>query len=196
MRMPKTSTLLALAIASGLGAAALGTSAQLEGLDENAFVVAEPGAPGEPDELRAWSLIRQQKLVEAREVAERIVAERPSSFLGHLLLGWAHHYGEANFPKALFHEERAYALFTERYGEPPSPDAPWRWHARMLLELADTHGDLEHHEERLAWIARYNEYYDPDLLADQAWALMKLGHYDLARRVSDAGMATGSHHAS
>ncbi|MCB9601207.1 MAG: tetratricopeptide repeat protein [Polyangiales bacterium] len=192
MRMPKTSTLLALAIASGLGAAALGTSAQLEGLDENAFVVAEPGAPGEPDELRAWSLIRQQKLVEAREVAERIVAERPNSFLGHLLLGWAHHYGEANFPKALFHEERAYALFTERYGEPPRPDAPWRWHARMLLELADTHGDLEHHEERLAWIARYNEYYDPDLLADQAWALMKLGHYDLARRVSDAGMATGN----
>ncbi len=191
LRLPRPSTLLGLAIASGLVAASFGGVAQLEGLDESAFVVAEPGAPGEPDELRAWALIRQQKLVEAREVAERVVAERPDSFLGHFLLGWAHHYGEANFPKALFHEERAYQLFVARYGETPSPGAPWRWHARMLLELADTHGDLEHHEERLAWIARYNEIYDPDLLADQAWALMKLGHYDLARRAADAGMATG-----
>lgn len=192
LRTPNVPTLLALAIASGLGAAALGTSAQLEGLDPNAFVVAEPGAPGSPDELRAWALLRQEKHVEAREIAERIVAERPDGFLGHFLLGWAHHYGEANFPKALFHAERAFALFTARYGEIPSPDAPWRWHARMLLELADVHGDLEHHEERLAWIARYNEHYDPDLIADQAWALMKLGHYDLARRAADAGMASGN----
>ena len=107
--LPNVPTLLALALASGLGAAALGTSAQLEGLDPNAFVVAEPGAPGSPDELRAWALLRQEKHVEAREIAERIVAERPDGFLGHFLLGWAHHYGEANFPKALFHAERAFA---------------------------------------------------------------------------------------
>ena len=52
-----------------------------------------------------------------------------------------------------------------------------RWHAALLHELSDVHGDMEHHQEKLAYIERYNELYDPDMIAERAWPLMKMGRH-------------------
>ncbi|MDH5490842.1 MAG: hypothetical protein OEY14_02600, partial [Myxococcales bacterium] len=151
---------------------------------------AEPGAEGNAEELAAWEQVQARNLIKARELGERVVAADPSSFVGHYVLAHVHHYAEANFPRALFYANRAEALFRMRHGDPPSPGSPWRWHSRILLELGAVHGDLEHYEERLAYMSRYDALYDPDQIAERAWPLMKLGRFAEARLAAAAGMAT------
>ena len=175
---------LTLALVTGFLGAGVYGGAQ----NASEFTVAEPGAPGSPAELEAWGYVRANKLIKARETAEAVIRENPNSYVGHFVLGFTHHYAEANFPRALFHLNDALRLFEQRHGATPAPGHPWRWHARLLRELASVHGDLEHYEERLAYISMYNELYDPDVIAEQAWALMKLGRYNDARTTARAAI--------
>lgn len=148
------------------------------------------GEDGEVDELALWELIERQRYVKAREDAEKYLAEHPASYVAHLVLGVAQHYGEANFPKALFHETRALDLFEAREGSQPVPSQPWRWHARILVSLTHAHGDLEHYDEQLVFMYRYNELYTPQLKAELAWPLMKKREFDKARIAAEEGLAT------
>jgi len=166
--------------------AAAAQDAQLSALGEQRI----PGLEATPEELEAWRLADGGRQVKARELAERIVRRHPSSYVGHFVLGYVQHYAEANFPRALYHLDIALRLYERRWGGTPSPVAPWRWHARMLRELAAAHGDLEHHSEKLGYIARYNLLYDPKMLAERAWPLMKLGRYREARAAARSGIAT------
>lgn len=150
-----------------------------------------PGYGGTKQELLAWHLFQADKLIDARQAAEKVVRRHPRSYIGHFVLGLVQHYGEANFPKALYEEKKALALYEAAYGPMPTPDEPWRWHAKMLQELADTEGNLEHYAARLRFIARYNALYRPHMVAERAWALMKMGRYADARKAAEAGIATG-----
>ena len=156
---------LALSLCVGLACATFGGAAQ----SSEDFVVPQPGAPGTSEELRAFDMVRQNKLVRARTLGEELVREHPDSYVGHFVLAWAHHYGEANFPKALFHMNEAMRLFTEANGDDPtaSSNFPWQWHARFLREIGSIHGDMENHEERLGYSARYNEFYQPKIIAER-----------------------------
>ncbi len=129
--------------------------------------------------------------IRAREIAERILARDPDDYAGNFVLGFVHHYGEANFARALFYENRALAELERLHGEAPTDLEVRRWHFRMLRELAWTHGDLEHYEEQLGYMNRFNELYDPDFIAEQAWPLMKQRRFDAARRAAELGRATG-----
>ncbi|MCA9581038.1 MAG: hypothetical protein KC416_04545, partial [Myxococcales bacterium] len=62
---------------------------------------------------------------------------------------------------------------------------------RILLQLAAAHGALEHHQEKITYLRKYNALFDPDLIAELAWPLMKLGRYGEARQVADAALASG-----
>jgi tetratricopeptide (TPR) repeat protein len=148
------------------------------------------GEEGEVDELALWELIERQRYVKAREDAEKYLAGHPDSYVAHLVLGMAQHYGEANFPKALFHETRALDLFEAREGSEPMPSQPWRWHARILVGLTRAHGDLEHYDEQLKFMYRYNQLYTPQLKAELAWPLMKKREFDKARMAAEEGLAT------
>ena len=55
------------------------------------------------DEARAFEEAENGHHVKARELAEKVVRARPDSFVGHFVLGFVHHYGEANFARALYH---------------------------------------------------------------------------------------------
>jgi len=159
------------------------------------------------EEWEAFRLAETGHPIRARELAERIVASNRRSYVGHLVLGLVQHRAEANFPRALYQEELALRLFMERHGRDgmggdshatgqrrsfsPDEGTPWRWHMILLRELAMTHGDLEHYEERLQCIGEYNELYDPDMVSEQAWPFMKLGRYADARRAARLGLATG-----
>ena len=153
---------------------------------------AAEGEEGTPDEREAWRLASTGRHIKARELAERVVEADPSSYVGHFVLGFVQHYAEANFPRALFHLDEAARLYRAEHGEPPAPGSPWRWHARILRELAFTHGDLEHHAEKVRYIAEYNEHYDPKMLAEQSWPLMKMGKHAEARAAARMGLAEGS----
>ena len=146
------------------------------------------GAEGTPEELRIWELVEYERFVKAREDAEKYLAEHPDSFVAELSLGVAQHFGEANFPMALFHLQHALELFEARFGPEPPPDQPWRWHARILRELSRTHADLEHYDQQLVFIERYNTRYTPLLIAERAWPLMKKREFDLARMAAEEGL--------
>ena len=148
------------------------------------------GLQSTPDEAAAWTLAQQGQHIRAREMAEKIAARDPRSFVAQLVLGYAQHFAEANLPRALYHLDKALALFEAKFGARPGPEQPWRWHSAILRQLADVHGDMEHHADKLAYIARYNELYDPDMIAERAWPLMKLGRYKEARLASDLGLAS------
>ena len=60
-----------------------------------------------------------------------------------------------------------------------------------MLSLAFAYGEIEQHEKKLGLLARYNELYDPDRLADRAWPLMKLRKFSEARKAAEEGIATG-----
>ena len=159
--------------------------------DEMIEAILLEGEDAEAEELRLWELIERQRYVRAREEAESYLTEHPDSYVAHLVLGNAQHYGEANFPMALFHEMRALELFEAAEGVEPTQSQPWRWHARILLALTRTHGDLEHYDEQLAAMFRYNELYTPQLKAELAWPLMKKREFDKARMAAEEGLATG-----
>ncbi len=156
----------------------------------DSLLEAPAGFEATPQELEAFWALAGERLIRARELATKILAKHPDSYVGHFVLGEAEHDAEANFPRAVFHLERALALFERKHGVEPTPTAPWRWHTRILLSLAFAYGDIEQHEKKLALIARYNEVYDPDRLADRAWPLMKLRKFREARAAALEGMKT------
>ncbi len=159
--------------------------------DEMADPLLLEGEEASPEEVLLWDLIERQRYVKARDAAEKFLAEHPSSYVGHLVFAQALHYGEANFPKALFHETRALELFEAEHGVSPVPSQPWRWHARILIALTITHGNLEHYDEQLDFMRRYNELYTPQLKAELAWPLMKKRKFVEARLAAEEGLATG-----
>jgi len=165
--------------------------ASLAGAEDMVAPLLLEGEEGEVEELALWELVERQRYVKAREDAEKYLAEHPASYVAHLVLGMAQHYGEANFPKALFHETRALEIFEAREGVQPLPSQPWRWHARILVGLTRAHGDLEHYDEQLGFMYRYNELYTPQLKAEIAWPLMKKREFDKARLAAEDGLATG-----
>jgi len=174
-----------------LCAAAVGVTTPLAAQVLNMPHLQVTGLEGEPDELAAWTLSEAGRHIGAREQAEKVLKKRPQSFVAHFVLGKAQHYGEANFPRALFHYDQALSLYEARFGVEPDTDGPWRWHAKLLRRLAAVHGSLEHHEVRLGYIARFNERYQPHLIAERAWPLMKLERYDEARLAASMGMHSG-----
>jgi len=159
--------------------------------DSMAAPIALEGEQAEPEELVLWGLVEREHYVKAREEAEKYLKGHPTSYVANLVLGTAQHYGEANFPKALFYEIHALELFEAREGTRPTPSQPWRWHARILLALARAHGDLEHYDQQLAFMHRYNDLYAPQLKAELAWPLMKKRQFDAARMAAEDGLATG-----
>ena len=152
----------------------------------------DPSMTARDDELAAWELVSADRYVKAREAAEAILRTRPNSYVAHLALAQAQHYGEANFPRALFEVRLALRHFEAAHGTAPGLEKPWRWHARILRELAATEGDLDHHAAKLAWLARHDALYEPRLPAERAWPLMKLGRFDEARRAARAGVESDS----
>jgi len=171
--------------------AALLSIAAAAGADDMLDQILVEGADAEPAELVLWELVERQRYVKAREEAEKYLVDHPNSYVAHLALASALHYGEANFPKALFHAEQALRLFEAEEGSRPGETQPWRWHAHILLALQRTHGDLEHYDEQLGYMYRYNELYTPLLKAELAWPLMKKREFEKARSAAEAGLETG-----
>ncbi len=178
----------ALVLATACALTAVSARAQNVHADiESALTGYEPTAA----EREVWLLVDAEKYIAAREKAEAILARDERSFVAHMALGFAHHYAENNLPRALFHLDRARALFEGRFDMSKPLEASWRWHAALLRELGAVHGEMEHHAEKLAYAARFNELYDPDMIAERAWPLMKLGRHQEAHLAAELGIASG-----
>lgn len=142
-------------------------------------------------DLRAqmgFEAVRSGANVRAREIAEQILIENPDDFTGHALLGMAQHRGEGNLPRAYFHLQRALELFEGEHSATPDNSAPWFWHGAVLGELAQVAGEMGRHQEKLHFLARHDESYQPEWPADRAWPLMRLRRYEEARMAALEGL--------
>jgi hypothetical protein len=158
--------------------------------DLTELLEAPSGLEASAEELEAFYAALSGKLIRARELAQAILKQHPESFVAHYIMGEVEHDAEANFPRAVFHLEQARSLFEAKFTDRPGEGQPWRWHTRILLSLSNAYGEIEQHEKKLGLLARYNELYEPDHLAERAWPLMKLRRYDEARTAAAEGLAT------
>ncbi|MEO1231964.1 MAG: hypothetical protein AAFZ18_23995 [Myxococcota bacterium] len=135
-------------------------------------------------ERSAFCALRKDEFVSARSLARAAVEAEAESFRAHYLLGAVQHRGEGNLPKALRHLDRAENLFAKAHGRSFGEDDPLRLLAyRILYELMDVHGEMDHHEARIRYAEAITKDLDIDHRASTAWPLMKLGRFEDARKV-------------
>ncbi len=140
----------------------------------------DPMLNGDAEEREALAALEADKPIRARELAEKILKDRPDSFLATWVLSQVFHLEEGRHPRARYLVERAKAMLLGRYGPRPADDAAIWWHKRILESLAEIHGEMEDREGQLAAIDEHDALYFPKLTRNRVWPLMKLGRLDEA----------------
>jgi tetratricopeptide (TPR) repeat protein len=143
---------------------------------------------GTPEELEAVAAIENDEFVMARGLAEMILEKSPDSIPAHFVLASAHHYGEANLPKALFEIRHARDLLERKEGRSPSSEVGLHWYQMILTEEAYTCGDMDRRKEQLAAMERRDTVFGPRP-GDRIWALIKLRRWAEAERAVEAAKA-------
>jgi len=150
-----------------------------------------PQAPpfeGTPQELEAYSLYNQNKLLTARTKAERIVRANPESMVAHYILGCVYREAEGSLARAMFHLGRAREIYELRWGA--SGGGPQHLHRETLFAIQGLAGEMEEYEYQISVLEYHDYLYDPDLLGEHAWPLMHLDRYEEARRFAQAAKST------
>lgn len=132
------------------------------------------------------ALLDTGEYLTARRESEAWLATHPSSLVGHYVLGTALWKGEADLGRARAELLRAKELYElEHPGN--TEDDPWQVHMDTLEALVWVSAEMDEREEQLDWIELHNQRFEPDITVERGWALMKLGRYDEARAVAQAG---------
>ncbi len=148
------------------------------------------GITGTPEELEAYALYGDNKLVSARSRAEKLLARNPESVMGHYIAGVTLREAEGSLARAMYHLGRARELYEERWGVNRPPGAPWHLHQEVLFAITQLAGEIEEYEYQVQMLEFYDSLYDPDLLAEHAWPLLHLGRFDEAREFARRAIAT------
>jgi tetratricopeptide (TPR) repeat protein len=85
-------------------------------------------------------------------------------------------------PKAYYFLKKAQQLIESRWGQEIKADGPWLWHVRILEDLIDVTGQMDHYEEQLALLAVRDRLYSPQMTGKWGWPLMKLERIAEARK--------------
>ena len=139
-----------------------------------------------PLEEEALELLENGLYVSARSKAEEVLRQRPDSIVGHYVLGRAFFDAEGSLARAMFHLGRAREL--HELENPINLMSPF--HQELLYQTARLAGQMELYEYQLELLGYHDHLYDPDLVAERTWPLMKLGRMSEARDL--ATRAAGS----
>lgn len=145
---------------------------------------------GTAEELEAYGLYTDNQLLTARTKAEAILHRDPDSIVGNYVLGCVLREAEGSLARAMHYLGRAREIYEERWGVNRPSGAPWRLHQAILFEITQLAGEIEQYEYQLNVIEFYDSLYDPDLLAEHAWPLIHMRHYDEARQFARRAIAT------
>jgi hypothetical protein len=171
MRIPHRASALGLLAAATLAAAP-------------ATAVAYSPLTGDAAEQALLKSVRAEKLIRAREQAEKILKRRPESLIARYALALVFHDEEGNLPRALYHARRAERQLQGRYGTPPQGQLAKEWHRKLLLEQESILGELDKRNAQLALLDRHDKLYKPALDYRRIWALMKLHRFAEATRIA------------
>ena len=137
-------------------------------------------------EQAAYDAYLEQQMVTARTHAEEVLEQSSDSIVGHFVLGAVLHEAEGSLARAMFHLGRAREIYETTWSTTVSGEsAPSELHREILFKVQGLAGELEKHEYRLQVLGWHDYLYDPDLLAEQAWALIPLGRFDEAREFAE-----------
>ncbi|MBK8481609.1 MAG: hypothetical protein IPL40_10585 [Proteobacteria bacterium] len=143
-----------------------------------------------PAERELLTTLAQDKLIQARQQAERLLHDDPRSFVGFYALSHVFREEEGNLPRALHHLQRAAALLAERLASAAGDPLLRHWDRRLLLEEETLLGEMDRRSDQLAVLERYAHRYGPAADQRRVWPLMKLHRYAeatrLARRAAEA----------
>jgi len=138
---------------------------------------------GDKNEQAALKSLESDKFIRAREQAEKVLKDKPDSFIGQWVLARVFHVEEANLPRALFLLRKVKKRFQERFGTQPDAALARTWHRKILMEETWIVGEMDQPEERLRLLAEYNALYKPRRDDLRMWPLMKLRRFDEAREL-------------
>ena len=137
-------------------------------------------------ELEAMDLLDKDKPLAARRHADAILKNDDQSVIGHYVLGRVLHEHESSLGRAVYHLGRARELYEERYPlNPRPPDAPWKFHRDLLFSIQALVSQMEEYEYQLKMLDYHDALYRPELVAEHAWPLFKLGRIDEAHEVAE-----------
>ncbi|PIE17926.1 MAG: hypothetical protein CSA65_07160 [Proteobacteria bacterium] len=140
---------------------------------------------GDAEERALLATLDKEKLIRAREQADKILRKRPRSIIGRYALAQVFHEEEGNLPRALYHLRQLDAQLMSLYGDPPKGSKARSWHRKVLIRLEAVLGEMDRRKEQLAALARYDAHYEPKLERLKVWPLMKLHRFDEARKIAE-----------
>lgn len=148
-----------------------------------------PIITGTAIENEALQLYHDNKLIGARTKAQAALDASPDSVIGHYVMGLVMHEAEGILPKAMYHLGKARELFELRWGAQPGAGGPWRFHEELLFATQKVAGEMEEFDYQLQLLDYHDALYDPDAIAEHAWAYLHLHKYEQAREWAKKGIA-------
>lgn len=140
---------------------------------------------GSADEQAALKLVDQNKLIEAREAAQKILEAQSDSFIARYVMCEVFYRLEANLPRALFLIRQVRAELESGYGDAPSTAEPVRWHKKLLKLESWILSDMDDREGQLTVLDYYNARYKPPREVHKMWPLLKLKRFDEAIAIGE-----------
>src|SRR5262249_58797425 len=99
---------------------------------------------------------------------------------------------EGALARAMSHLREARRLYESRVGFGKGGEEGKNLHRDILLGLEHTAGLMEQYEYELDVIEDHDRYYEPHLIGQRAWPLMKLRRFDEAREAARRAIASGN----
>lgn len=140
---------------------------------------------GDAEERALLATLDKEKLIRAREQADKILRKKPRSIIGRYALAQVFHEEEGNLPRALYHLRKLDAQLMSLYGNPPKRPKARSWHRKILIRLEAVLGEMDRRKEQLAALTRHDAHYEPKLERLKIWPLMKLHRFDEARKIAE-----------
>ncbi len=162
-------------------------------LADGPAAVPAPTAWMTPAEADAVRELDQGKPLAARRKAEALIEADPDSIVGHYVLGRVLHEAESSLGRAIYHLGHARELYERRYPVHERTDeTPWKFHRELLYSIQALAAELEDFDYQLQILDFHDALYRPELVAEHAWPLFKLGRLDEARKVAEQAVAKTS----
>jgi tetratricopeptide (TPR) repeat protein len=139
-------------------------------------------------EQQAYQLYAENKLLTARRIAEKVLAQNPNSIVGHFVMGNVYRRAEGVLPTAMFHLGKARELYEGPWGQTRFHGKTSPLHRELLFSIQLVAGEMEEYDYQLHVLEYYDMLYDPDMLAEHAWPLIQLGQYKLARQFAEVAL--------
>ena len=121
----------------------------------------------------------REKYIKARELAQKILANSPRSFIATWGMALVHHEEEGNYARALFHITRAEELLQAQGLDP-------QWHVKVLKQKIETLGEMDRTAEQIAELDRLARLYPPGWPSRKIWPLVKQRRYAEAKALGES----------